>query len=458
MRQLYDQLTSAIKKTSTAQDELNSKMDKQKSGANQQYIDDLTRHYDKLFGTIANRAGAAFGEVITRGGSLTQALGQQLLQLEAQFVQYLFSEVAKYAAAKAAEVVIHHTAETAKTASTATGASTRTSIELTASLKWIAMKLGEVTVQIATETAKTAAAIAGAFSRLASALAADIKSIGSAAATAAAHAFKWVMVSVPFPINLALAPAAAAAAFAGVMAFKSIAGAASGGLIQGEGTGTSDSILARLSHGEYVIQASAVNRLGKGFLDTINNRFAGGGAVDSGLGSSVTFGSSGSSALDKCINGNRIRVEIAHIDVKLGWGNFLTGGLGSLFGGLPKLLGLAGGGKISGAGTGTSDSIPAMLSNGEFVISAEATSKLGLPFLSKLNSGISVFAKGGFVGAASSKFSTAGSNSVEAKNNYIQPEINYHQHGSKPDMNQLHETVVNAVNVAIRRGQIKGFN
>lgn len=44
----------------------------------------------------------------------------------------------------------------------------------------------------------------------------------------------------------------------------------------------------------------------------------------------------------------------------------------------------AGGGKVTGAGTGTSDSIPAMLSNGEYVMTARAT-KLYEPLLAAMN-------------------------------------------------------------------------
>lgn len=43
------------------------------------------------------------------------------------------------------------------------------------------------------------------------------------------------------------------------------------------------------------------------------------------------------------------------------------------------------GGYISGPGTGTSDSIPARLSNGEYVINAAATKAVGVPFLNALN-------------------------------------------------------------------------
>ena len=62
----------------------------------------------------------------------------------------------------------------------------------------------------------------------------------------------------------------------------------------------------------------------------------------------------------------------------------------------------ASGGAISGPGTGTSDSIPAMLSNGEYVINAKAASQLGLPFLDALNSGAGIvrYASGGSVGSA----------------------------------------------------------
>jgi TP901 family phage tail tape measure protein len=46
---------------------------------------------------------------------------------------------------------------------------------------------------------------------------------------------------------------------------------AAGGLISGPGTGTSDSIPAMLSNGEYVIKAASVNKFGQRFLDSINS-------------------------------------------------------------------------------------------------------------------------------------------------------------------------------------------
>lgn len=56
-----------------------------------------------------------------------------------------------------------------------------------------------------------------------------------------------------------------------------------GGMIRGAGSTTSDSILARVSNGEYVLRASAVRRIGTRMLDALNAgvlpAFAGGGLV-----------------------------------------------------------------------------------------------------------------------------------------------------------------------------------
>lgn len=63
---------------------------------------------------------------------------------------------------------------------------------------------------------------------------------------------------------------------------------------------------------------------------------------------------------------------------------------------------LAFGGAIYGPGTPTSDSIPAMLSNGEYVVRASSVAKYGKGFMDKVNSGSfspTGFASGGFVGS-----------------------------------------------------------
>jgi tape measure domain-containing protein len=68
---------------------------------------------------------------------------------------------------------------------------------------------------------------------------------------------------------------------------------------------------------------------------------------------------------------------------------------------VPRSNFFATGGFVSGSGTGTSDSIPAMLSNGEYVINASSTRKF-LPLLQSINSGsYGKFAEGGMIGGNS---------------------------------------------------------
>lgn len=78
--------------------------------------------------------------------------------------------------------------------------------------------------------------------------------------------------------------------------FKKFAGFAEGGPVRGRGSKTSDSIPARLSAGEYVMKASAVDKFGVKFFDMLNNgkgmnffggipKYAAGGFVTPSLGS-----------------------------------------------------------------------------------------------------------------------------------------------------------------------------
>lgn len=88
-----------------------------------------------------------------------------------------------------------------------------------------------------------------------------------------------------------------------------------------------------------------------------------------------------------------------------------SGGFGSLIfrakGGFVKA---ATGGAIYGAGTATSDSIPAMLSNGEYVIKAAAVKRLGVPFLDALNQGRTPgYSVGGLVSASANRTGNADS-------------------------------------------------
>lgn len=82
-----------------------------------------------------------------------------------------------------------------------------------------------------------------------------------------------------------------------------------------------------------------------------------------------------------------------------------------------KIQGLATGGYISGGGTATSDSIPAMLSNGEFVMRAAAVQKFGAGFMSAINSGrVPAFATGGAVGV--SRIASGGGGKTVINNKY----------------------------------------
>jgi tape measure domain-containing protein len=77
---------------------------------------------------------------------------------------------------------------------------------------------------------------------------------------------------------------------------------------------------------------------------------------------------------------------------------FISSGIGSLLGGGGGFTGLgifADGGMVRGPGTGRSDSIPARLSNGEFVVNARATAR-NRGLLEAINSG-RAFADGGLV-------------------------------------------------------------
>ncbi len=75
------------------------------------------------------------------------------------------------------------------------------------------------------------------------------------------------------------------------------------------------------------------------------------------------------------------------------------GGGGDLIGSLFSVFGFADGGAVRGPGTGTSDSIPAMLSDGEFVNTASTVKKFGVSFFEALNRGeMPRFAMGGLVG------------------------------------------------------------
>lgn len=104
------------------------------------------------------------------------------------------------------------------------------------------------------------------------------------------------------------------------------------------------------------------------------------------------------------------------------------GGLGGLISGLfsaASSAGFATGGYVTGPGTATSDSIPARLSAGEYVLRADAVRRVGVEFLHALNGGLFAprwrgqrlaFADGGVVPAVSPTPPSAPSQSVRIVN------------------------------------------
>ena len=102
----------------------------------------------------------------------------------------------------------------------------------------------------------------------------------------------------------------------------------------------------------------------------------------------VTMDSLGRYQLSKALGtgGNRQEFGLGNAPASL---KFATGGLASV-----KELDMREGGESAGPGTGTSDDIPAMLSDGEFVMTAKATKGAGAFDLNKTKSGIELV-KGG---------------------------------------------------------------
>jgi hypothetical protein len=107
-----------------------------------------------------------------------------------------------------------------------------------------------------------------------------------------------------------------------------------------------------------------------------------------------------------------------------------SGGFGAFISGLFK--GFATGGLVSGPGTSTSDSIPARLSAGEYVLRAAAVRRLGVDFLHALNGGLSVprwhgvrlaFAEGGLVPPAAPASTGGGAGQAVRIVNVIDPSL-----------------------------------
>lgn len=118
--------------------------------------------------------------------------------------------------------------------------------------------------------------------------------------------------SVPFPANIAAIATTIATIVGGIAsAVASVKSAkfAKGGLVVGEGTGTSDSIPARLSNGESVITAQATSMFSP--LLSALNQMGGGNAIE-------VPGSNGTLALEQAIargmRAAQLSVSVTEID------------------------------------------------------------------------------------------------------------------------------------------------
>jgi TP901 family phage tail tape measure protein len=158
-------------------------------------------------------------------------------------------------------------------------------------------------------------------------------------------------------------------------------GQASAGSTSGNGKGnTSDPLDPALD-----TPAAQANRI----RTALNDR-ATAGKVSTALRKAAGVSNSTGDRADALINSYLAKITKAQADNILREAGLLSGGGGGGGGGArggPSFIVKASGGPVSGPGTGTSDSIPAMLSNGEYVIKAESAKKLGRRFLDSVNAG-----------------------------------------------------------------------
>jgi hypothetical protein len=197
-----------------------------------------------------------------------------------------------------------------------------------------------------------------------------------------------------------------------------IGGMAGGGLLGGRGTGTSDSNLAWLSRGEYIMPASAVARPGVlSFLEALRRTgripgFAQGGLIPAFAGGGTVpadqlrdFLDQVTSQLDRALGAltNDLINSILRISKDV------EQPMHALLDLMGKIKGRAAGGLLGGRGTGTSDSNLAWVSRGEHIMPARAVRQPGvLAFLEALRhsggdlgrilDGMGRFALGGLVG------------------------------------------------------------
>jgi hypothetical protein len=177
------------------------------------------------------------------------------------------------------------------------------------------------------------------------------------------------------------------------------------------GAGNRDTVSAMLTPGEFVMKKSAVDKYGSAFMSSVNSgvaHFAGGGPV--GRASSQFGERDSTSSLLRAMSGSLSSIDSSNQNILTGQGSLQKGqqtGFGAVEGGLGSigpeistrfddLVGrldaaffsitgntFAAGGSIPGSGS--RDTVPAMLTPGEFVMKKSAVAKYGLGFMRSIN-------------------------------------------------------------------------
>ncbi|TCP09507.1 phage tail protein [Caldimonas thermodepolymerans] len=188
-----------------------------------------------LWNRIGESFGSALGGMITRAQSWRSALASIFQQVADAFLQQIVIQPFQQWIAMQARM--------------------------------LALKLGFIQQEQTVDAAASAAKVAQKSAETSAVVSMDAAKAGAGAAASQA--------SIPI-VGPGLAIAAMVAMAAAVMALLgNVKKFATGGLVSGPGSATSDSIPARLSAGEYVVRAAAVRQVGVAFLDSINGLSAG---------------------------------------------------------------------------------------------------------------------------------------------------------------------------------------
>lgn len=220
-KSLYAEGTTQFVEAEKELQQINDKYSKQMAEDDAKALKERLAAWEKFDHQIVDSFSGAVGEMLRHQKTFGQAMAAAWNTMVVDFAQAMARKLAQWILThtlmKVVSQIFHLEELTKQTVAT----SAETGVVA-------AGQVAQVAAVATGQTAQTAAVTTGSSARAGVGLLEDIKSIGRAAATAAAHAFKWVMEEVPFPANVALAPVVAAGAFTAVMAFGSIASAAGG--------------------------------------------------------------------------------------------------------------------------------------------------------------------------------------------------------------------------------------